>query len=118
MRTLEEVRHPALRINFQIQGTAPATIAEEIRLLGPHILNIHAINYEISPAGRSMSPLGRGEVDWAHLVQCLNAAGNDGYVEVEFVNRGSAPLPLKNLEQELAKDIAFLNSVFATLPTP
>jgi len=117
VRLLEEVDHPALRINFQIKSTEPETIAEEIRVLGPHILNTHAINYDASSPGRTMSPLSRGVVDWRHLVQCLRAAGNDGYVEVEFVNRETNPLPLEELEEELAQDIAFLKSVFAALPT-
>jgi len=114
-RLLEEVDHPALRINFQIQGTEPETIAEEIRVLGPHILNTHAINYADLPSGRTMSPLAHGKVDWTHLIQCLHAAGNDGFVEVEFVNRQTNPLPLEELEEELARDIAFLTSMFEAL---
>jgi sugar phosphate isomerase/epimerase len=112
-RVLEEVDSPALRINFQTMRQDSEVIAEEIRALGPHILNSHATNANYTEEGRFPTRLGEGEVDWASLISELKRSGNQGFIEIEFVQRGKQELSLEETESELAADVAFLKSCIA-----
>ncbi len=113
-RTLDEVDSPALIINYQV-GTATdtATLAEEIRILAPHILNTHATNHRMTDGTRFSTRLEDGEMDWAAIIASLKAAGNDGFVEIEFVRRGTEEISLEETEAEVAADIAFLKKCMA-----
>ena len=110
-RVLDEVASTALRINYQVMRTQSDRVAEEIRILAPHILNTHATNARSSDGGRSMTALADGDVDWTALVAALAWNGNDGFVEVEFVRRGTEEISLEKTERELAADVAFLRRV-------
>jgi len=107
-RVIDEVDSPALKINYQVANTCTDTITEEIRILGPHILNCHATNSRQTTEARVMTRLADGDIDWAGLIENLRAAGNDGFVEVEFVRRGDDEISLEETESELAADVAFL----------
>jgi sugar phosphate isomerase/epimerase len=113
-RTLDEVDSPALKINYQV-GTATdtATLAEEIRILGPHILNTHATNHRMVDGVRFSTRLEDGDMDWAEIIENLKAAGNDGFVEIEFARRGTEEISLEQTEAEVAADIAFLKKCMA-----
>ncbi len=107
-RVIDEVDSPALKINYQVANTGTDTIAEEIRILGPHILNCHATNSRQVEGTRFMTRLADGDIDWASLIENLKAAGNDGFIEIEFVRRGTEQISLEQTESELAADLAFL----------
>ncbi len=107
-RVIDEVDSPALKINYQVADTYTNIIAEEIRILSPHILNCHATNSRQTTEARTMTRLADGDIDWAILIGNLKAAGNDGFVEVEFGRRGNEEISLEETESELAADIAFL----------
>ena len=113
-RVIDEVSHPALRINYQFMDPAARRIAEEVRLLGRHILNTHATNLRLVGNVQQATRLAEGDVDWALAIRNLQAVGNDGFIEVEFARRGAADLPLPQLESELAADVAFLKQSMAT----
>jgi sugar phosphate isomerase/epimerase len=112
-RVIDEVAHDALKINFQTASPLTARIAEEIRILQPHILNVHAQNSTNTEQGREGRSLADGDVDWAATLEALQAVGWDGFVEIEFVRRGTEELPLDELENELNKDIAFIREQWA-----
>ena len=112
-RVIDELDHPALRINYQVIPTDPEVIDEEIRILSPHILNTHATNARHSGGQREASPLADGDTDWARLIQALRTAGTDGFVEIEFVRRGTEEISLEETETELAADLAFLKGCMA-----
>ncbi len=107
-RLLDEVGSPALRVNYQVIDTDAETIAEEIRILAPHILNTHATNARTVDGKRFSTELSDGDTNWASLIDALKANGNDGFVEIEFVRRGFEEISLEETAIEMAKDIAFL----------
>jgi len=113
-RVIEEVDSPALYVNYQVYDPSPDTIAEEIRILGPHILNCHATNAKHAGGARVMTRLADGDTDWAALIRHLQAAGNDGFVEIEFVRRGTEEISFEETESELAADVAFLKQCMGT----
>jgi len=112
-RVIDEVDSPSLKINYQVANTCADTITEEIRILGPHILNCHATNSRQTTEARIMTRLADGDIDWASLIENLKAASNDGFVEVEFVRRGNEEISLEETEGELAADVAFLKQCMA-----
>ena len=75
---------PALKTYYQplarSDADEPHTAAEK---LAEHIANVHAQNFDES--GKAC-PIADGVVDYARIVEILNAAGYDGYLEVEFVH--------------------------------
>lgn len=107
-RVIDEVAHNALKINYQTASPLTARIAEEIRILQPHILNVHAQNATNTEQGREGRSLEDGDVDWAATLEALEAVGWDGFVEIEFVRRGTEPLDLDELEEALEEDINFV----------
>lgn len=109
LRVFEEVASPALRLNYQVRETDAEIIAAEIRSLGPHILNVHAMNWCTGEGTRVSVRLADGEVDWRELVNALKQAGCDGCTEIEFVRRGAGEISLAETERELAADVAFLH---------
>lgn len=113
-RCLDEVDSPALRINYQVgAANATATLAEEIRILGPHILNCHATNSRMTDGTRLSTRLEDGDADWAAIIESLKSVGNDGFVEIEFARRGTEEISLEETEAEVAADIAFLKKCMA-----
>ncbi|MFO7945696.1 MAG: sugar phosphate isomerase/epimerase family protein [Armatimonadota bacterium] len=107
-RIIDEVAHDGLKINFQTASPATSRIVEEIRILQPHILNVHAQNSTNTERGREGRSLADGDVDWAATIEALNDVGWNGFIEIEFVRRGTGELPLDELEEELAADISFI----------
>ena len=84
LEAIEGVRVPALKTYYQplarSDADEPHTAAEK---LAEHIANVHAQNFDES--GKAC-PIADGVVDYARIVEILNAAGYDGYLEVEFVH--------------------------------
>jgi len=114
VRVFQEVAEPALRINYQVGDTDTARIAEEIRVLGPVVLNVHAMNWRQVGPQRECTRLSDGAIDWRALVHALREAGNDGFIEIEFVRRGAGELSLGETERELAVDVAYLKECISS----
>ncbi len=84
LETIEGISLPSLKTYYQplarSDADEPHTAAEK---LSEHIVNVHAQNFD--EAGKSC-PIADGVVDYARIVEILNAAGYNGYLEVEFVH--------------------------------
>jgi sugar phosphate isomerase/epimerase len=64
---------------------------EEIRRLGSRIWNVHAQNYRREDGVTRATDLCSGEIDYEQVVQALRGIGYDGYLELEFIRRGTTP---------------------------
>ena len=84
LEAIEGVNVPALRTYYQPLARAdadePHTAAQQ---LASHIVNVHAQNFD--KEGQPC-PIAEGVVDYARIVEILNDAGYDGYLEIEFVH--------------------------------
>ena len=113
LRLMEKVGADNLVVNYQIgRYTDADTVAEEIRKLGSKTVNVHAWNATFSDEGRSATGLAEGDIDYQQVVNELKAVNMTGFIEVEFVNRGTGgPLELAEKEAELEKDYRFLRNI-------
>lgn len=92
LRLLEMASAPNLGVNYQILGGAEtATAVAEIQRLGSRIWNVHAQNHRREDGVSVASDLCSGEIDYEQVVQVLHAIGYDGYLELEFIRRGTTP---------------------------
>ena len=62
-----------------------------IRRLGGKIRNVHAQNYRREGDVSRPSDLCSGVIDYENVVPALRSTGFDGYIEVEFIRRGTTP---------------------------
>ena len=84
VRMIEDVGEPNLKTYWQPSFRKGAEdFYECLRRLLPHLANVHAQNYAGNYAHRTL--LSEGSVDYGRIVDILNDAGYDGYMELEFV---------------------------------
>ena len=106
LETIEGVRVPSLQTYYQplarSDADEPHTAAEK---LAEHIINVHAQNFDERGKG---CPIADGVVDYARIVETLNTAGYDGYLEVEFVHGD-------NKLEALQRDRDYLASLINTI---
>ena len=57
---------------------------EAAEMVGPHVVNVHAQNWDPATGGRA--PVGAGAVDYGRVVDILKRHGFDGCLEIEFVD--------------------------------
>lgn len=114
-RLLERVGRDNLGLNYQIvQGEDTAVVGQGIRRVGQHILNVHAQNVQRQPDGSfRRADLRTGDVDYRQLVAALGEVGFEGYLEIEFVRRGTQQEGLSAPEKEsaLRADYEFLREI-------
>jgi 3-dehydroshikimate dehydratase len=92
LRLLEMASAPNLGVNYQILGGADtATAVEEMRSLGSRIWNVHAQSHRREDGVSRASDLCSGDIDYAPVVATLRAIGYGGYLELEFIRRGTTP---------------------------
>lgn len=105
VQIIEEVKLPSLKTYYQPLARAdadePHTAAEK---LAPYIVNVHAQNFD--ETGKPC-PIADGIVDYARIVETLNNAGYNGYLEIEFVHGD-------NKLEALQRDRDFLASLINT----
>ena len=105
LRLIDEVGSPALKTYYQPSRRDGADDPyEAAELLGPHVVNVHAQNFDAERAGRA--PVGKGMVDYRRVAEILKRHGFDGYLEIEFVGE-------EDKFASLAADAAFLKQLAA-----
>jgi sugar phosphate isomerase/epimerase len=118
LRLLEMAPAPNLGVNYQIAGDEDTGAAlEGIRRLRGKIWNVHAQNHRREEDGALRpSDLVSGEIDYEQVVPSLRRAGYDGYLEIEFIRRGTIPssqLDALAAERALRADYALLRRLAA-----
>ena len=112
LRLLEMAAAPNLGVNYQILGGADtATAVAEIQRLGGRIWNVHAQNHRREEDVSSACDICSGEIDYEQVVAALHAIGYDGYLELEFIRRGTTPsaqLDALAIERAARADYALL----------
>ncbi|MDO8589185.1 MAG: sugar phosphate isomerase/epimerase family protein [Armatimonadota bacterium] len=112
LRLVELARAGNLKLNYQVNDPGSADLERSVRLVGPHVVMVHAQNCVRSPEGNphpwERSLIQDGLVDYARLLKLLRPYGFDGYVEVEFL-KGD---PDKDgMIEAMRKDAAFLRKI-------
>ena len=114
LRVIEQADAPNLKLNYQVVNFASPDLERDVRLLGDHIINVHAQNHRPSPIeeGRmEICWLEEGLVDYDTLLSLLAARGFRGFVEVEFL-KGETVSEAAVLES-LSRDSAYLRALTA-----
>jgi sugar phosphate isomerase/epimerase len=82
VRFLRDVNHPALGVTLDLMhAKVPDLVDEFMHLLGTDIINIHAS--DLRPPTERV-PIGRGIIDWQHLVPALVNLPNLHQITVEL----------------------------------
>ena len=107
LRMLDEVGASNLKLNYQVAYPAHADLEHDIALAGPHIVNVHAQNFnpsEEEDGKYELSLIEEGVIDYRRLLELLQPHGFDGYVEVEFLKGEftSEETMLDSLKQDAA----------------
>ena len=106
LEIIENINLPSLKTYYQplsrIDADEPHTAAQE---LAPHVVNVHVQNFDEN--GKACA-IADGIVDWNRIVEILNSAGYDGYLEVEFIHGD-------NKLEALQRDRDYLASLTASL---
>jgi sugar phosphate isomerase/epimerase len=120
LRLLEMSAAPNLGVNYQILGGADtATAVAEIQHLAGRIWNVHAQNHRREDGVSAASDLCSGEIDYEKVVDALHAVGYEGYLELEFIRRGTTPsaqLDALAIERAVRADYALLRRLTSSPP--
>lgn len=88
LRVIREAESPNLKLNFQVNDMANPDLEHAIRMVGEHVVNVHAQNYRpscVEPGKMELSLIREGVVDYNKVLSLLRPYGFDGYVEAEFL---------------------------------
>jgi sugar phosphate isomerase/epimerase len=85
-RLLEELSDVPVYVNFdpshyQVGGD---DIGDAVRTFGSRIVHVHMKDAEGTPGRFTFPALGRGQVDFAGMVDALRTVGYDGYLSLEY----------------------------------
>lgn len=84
LEIIENTNIPSLKTYYQplarYDADEPHTAAQQ---LVPHIVNVHAQNFDEN--GKACA-IADGVVDYSRIIETLNGADYDGYIQVEFVH--------------------------------
>ena len=118
LRLLNLVGEENLALNYQVMEShsTPEELKCEMRLLGEHIVNVHAFNFRRGEGERPIwVRLEEGVIDYKIICDSLKKRGFQGFVEVEFVRRGvEGELEPEEKELELMRDYEYLRRLTAT----
>jgi len=108
LELIERVGSPALKANYQaIFGPDGEDYYERARIVGPHVVMVHAQNSRKDSKGRCL--IQEGDLDFQKLYALLKTFGFEGYFEVEFVKGRTYEEKVAALEA----DCAYLKSIRA-----
>ena len=108
LELIERVGSPALKANYQaIFGPEGEDFYERARIVGPHVVMVHAQNSRQGYRGQCL--IEEGDLDFQKLYAVLKGFGFDGYFEVEFV-RGDT---YEKKVESLKADCTYLKSIRA-----
>ena len=87
MELIETVDHPNLKTLYQPWfGPDADDPYEAARIIGQHVVTVHAQNVKIGDDGkRSSCEIAQGVVDYRKVIKILKSKGFDGSLEIEFV---------------------------------
>ncbi len=105
LELIERVGSPVMRANYQ--PVAPEDPYERARLVAPHVVMVHAQNWEQD--GRSQALIGQGIVDYRRIYEILQPAGFQGFFEAEFVKGDT----FEQKVESARADAAFIHSLGA-----
>jgi len=118
LRLLNLVGEENLALNYQVMEShsTPEELKREMRLLGEHIVNVHAFNFRRGEGERPIwVRLEEGVIDYKIICDSLKKREFQGFVEVEFVRRGvEGELEPEEKELELMRDYEYLRRLTAT----
>ncbi len=108
LELFERVGSPALKANYQaIFGPQGEDFYERARLVGHHVVMVHAQNSKAGSPGQCL--IQEGDLDFRKLYALLKGFGFEGYFEVEFVKGDTYQEKVASLEA----DCAYLKSIRA-----
>jgi sugar phosphate isomerase/epimerase len=98
LQLIQDVGLPGLKTYYQPCFRDDADDFYELgRLVGPHVVNVHAQNAKQLDNGRfEACPIADGIVDYQKIVEILKGCDYDGYLEIEFVHGEDKLAALKN----------------------
>ena len=118
LKLLDLVGEENLALNYQVmeEHSTPEELKREMELLSDYIVNVHTFNFKIGGDGEILwTRLEDGVIDYKIICDALKRRGFKGFVEVEFVRRGTRrELEPEEKELELRKDYEYLRRLAAT----
>ena len=114
LKLIEMANAPNLKLNYQPRDFANPDIERDVRMLGDHVVMVHAQNFR--PSCVEQGKLDRclieeGAVDYDKALSLLAKHGFDGRVEVEFL-KGENVTEAAMLDS-LRRDAAYLKELTA-----